>query len=178
MKLRCLSLFFFLSSSILSSHPHTGTGKTLWAEKLAQEAKMDFAIMSGPSFDQFIPGEAIQEIKLLFNWVHAQKNGVLLFIDEADSFLEDRATLHPHRVSVLNEWINQTGTESQKFMCVYETNRPEVLDPAIQSRVSTSIEFESPGEAELLKLLQLYVKKYVTDNRKSGMELVVVGRVG
>ena len=29
-------------------------------------------------------------------------------------------------VAVLNEWINQTGTESRKFMCVYETNRPEV----------------------------------------------------
>ena len=42
---------FFFSFSFIS-----GTGKTLWAEKLAREAKMDFAVMSGPSFDQFEKG--------------------------------------------------------------------------------------------------------------------------
>tara|TARA_R110002050_G_scaffold91321_1_gene191815 strand:+ start:617 stop:1990 length:1374 start_codon:yes stop_codon:yes gene_type:complete len=156
----------FYGNFLLYGKP--GTGKTLWAEKLAREANMDFVVMSGPSFDQFETGEAIKEIKNLFSWVNTRKHGVLLFIDEADSFLEDRSTLHPHRVSVLNEWINQTGTESDKFMCVYETNRPEILDPAVQSRVAASIEFETPQEHEILLMLQLYVKKYITDGRKLG----------
>ena len=46
--------------------------------------------MSGPSFDQFQRGQAIQEIRDLFEWAKSRKNGVLLFVDEADSFLEDR----------------------------------------------------------------------------------------
>jgi len=91
-----------------------GTGKTLFAEKLAQVSHMDFAVMSGPAFDQFKPHEAIAEIKNLFTWANRTNNGLLLFIDECDSFLEDRATLSPERVRVLNEFINQTGTESRK----------------------------------------------------------------
>jgi hypothetical protein len=123
-----------------------GTGKTLWAEKLAQESNMRFAVMSGPSFDQFttpqvfihvlslslfslsllpfvsLPSllnhgfiliplssfylKAIQEIRNLFDWANSRtffrSQGVLLFIDEADSFLEDRSLLHPHRIAGLS----------------------------------------------------------------------------
>jgi ATPase family AAA domain-containing protein 3A/B len=142
-------------------HGKPGTGKTLFAERLAAESHMDFAVMSGPSFTQFEPGEAIAEIKNLFAWANASPHGLLLFVDEADSFLEDRSTMHPHRVAVLNEWINLTGTESRRFMCIYETNRPEVLDPAIQSRVTQSIEFPAPEIAELGALLRHYVELYL-----------------
>jgi hypothetical protein len=86
----------------------------MFAEKLARESKMDFALMSGPSFDQFKAPQAIVEIKNLFQWAQNSPRGLLLFIDECDSFLEDRSTLSPERVRVLNEFINQTGTESKK----------------------------------------------------------------
>eukprot|EP01087_Luapelamoeba_hula_P009655 TRINITY_DN2511_c1_g2_i1.p1 TRINITY_DN2511_c1_g2~~TRINITY_DN2511_c1_g2_i1.p1 ORF type:complete len:712 (-),score=196.40 TRINITY_DN2511_c1_g2_i1:26-2128(-) len=147
-----------------------GTGKTLFAETLARESGMDFAVMSGPSFEQFTPQEAIVEVKNLFKWANKSKHGLLLFVDEADSFLEDRSTLNPARVSVLNEWLNQTGTESRKFMCVYETNRPEVLDPAVQSRIARSIEMPPPGEKEIQRMLEQYIDLYVLqeNNIKSG----------
>lgn len=57
--------------------------------------------MTGPSFDQFKSNEAIVEIKTLFSWAKKSKRGLLLFIDEADSFLEHRSTLNPERVRVL-----------------------------------------------------------------------------
>lgn len=156
----------FFSHMMLYGKP--GTGKTLFAEKLALESHMDFAVMSGPSFAQFEAGEAITEIKNLFQWANASSHGLLLFVDEADSFLEDRATMNPHRVAVLNEWINQTGTESKRFMCIYETNRPEVIDPAVQSRITRSIEIPTPGYDELLQQLTLYVDIYLhADGRKS-----------
>jgi ATPase family AAA domain-containing protein 3A/B len=140
-----------------------GTGKTLFAEKLARESKMDFALMTGPSFDQFKSNEAIVEIKTLFSWAKKSKRGLLLFIDEADSFLEHRSTLNPERIRVLNEWISQTGTETRQFMCVYATNRAEVLDPAIQSRITRSFEFPAPSEEELLGMLQQYIQMYLID---------------
>lgn len=70
----------------------------MFAEKLARESGMDFAVMSGPSFDQFKAQDAVVEIKNLFKWANSTKNGLLLFVDEADSFLEDRSTLDPARV--------------------------------------------------------------------------------
>jgi len=143
-----------------------GTGKTLFAEKLARESNMDFAVMSGPSFDQFKPADAVVEIKNLFSWANRKKRGLLLFVDEADSFLEDRTTLDPERVRVLNEWLNQTGTESRKFMCVYETNRPEVLDPAVQSRITRSIEMTPPSTPEILRMLEQYLELYVIKEHK------------
>lgn len=87
----------------------------MWAQKLARESKIDFALMSGPScmlrvlffltptVDQFTPNDAIVEIKNLFKWARSKKRGFILFIDECDSFLEDRSTLNPDRVRVLNE---------------------------------------------------------------------------
>lgn len=72
--------------------------------------------MSGPSFDQFTSAEAIVEIKNLFKWANSRTRGAILFVDEADTFLEDRSTLSPDRVRVLNEFINQTGTESKKVI--------------------------------------------------------------
>jgi len=137
----------------LMLHGSPGTGKTLFAEKLAQDANMDFLMLSGPSFDQFEPKDAIVEINNLFEWVKKSKRGALVFIDEADSFLEDRDTLSPSRVRVLNEFIYHTGTESRDFMVVFETNRPWVIDPAVLSRISRSIEFPDPLAEDIAKML-------------------------
>lgn len=142
-----------------------GTGKTLFAEQLARESKMDFAMMSGPSFDQFSTKDAIVEIKKLFSWANTSRNGLLLFIDECDSFLEDRTTLSPDRVRVLNEFINQTGTESRKFMLVFETNRPSVLDPAVHSRITRSVHFVPPEKEEVRQLLSQYIQRYIVDEK-------------
>lgn len=67
---------------------------------------------------------------------------------------------------MLNEWLNQTGTESRKFMCVYETNRPEVLDPAVQSRITRSIEMPPPHYPEILRMLEQYLNLYVVKEHK------------
>ncbi len=125
----------------------------------------DFAVISGPSFDQFEPAEAIQQIKDLFKWANTSRHGVLLFVDEADSFLEDRSTLNKERVRVLNEWINQTGTESRKFMCVYETNRPDVIDPAVESRIVRSIEFPAPSKDQIEQMLRQYIDLYIHNEK-------------
>ena len=46
-------------------------------------------------------------------------------------------------------------------MLVFETNRPWVLDPAVQSRITQSIEFEPPNEEEIRKMFKLYADKYI-----------------
>eukprot|EP00324_Dicrateria_rotunda_P000172 CAMPEP_0206167146 /NCGR_PEP_ID=MMETSP1474-20131121/26932_1 /ASSEMBLY_ACC=CAM_ASM_001110 /TAXON_ID=97495 /ORGANISM="Imantonia sp., Strain RCC918" /LENGTH=230 /DNA_ID=CAMNT_0053571599 /DNA_START=853 /DNA_END=1542 /DNA_ORIENTATION=+ len=135
-------------------HGAPGTGKTLFGMKLAQDSNMDFLMLSGSAFDQFDPKDAIMEINNLFKWVKQSKRGALIFIDEADSFLEDRDTLTPSRIRVLNEFIYHTGTESRDFMVVFETNRPWVIDPAVMSRISRSIQFPNPSADDIESMLQ------------------------
>eukprot|EP01095_Lingulamoeba_sp_RSL-Kostka_P000979 TRINITY_DN1130_c0_g1_i1.p1 TRINITY_DN1130_c0_g1~~TRINITY_DN1130_c0_g1_i1.p1 ORF type:complete len:589 (-),score=224.24 TRINITY_DN1130_c0_g1_i1:10-1776(-) len=149
----------FFGNILLYGKP--GTGKSMFAEKLAVESNMNFAMMSGPSFDQFSATEAITEIKNLFQWANSSSKPMILFIDECDSFLEDRSTLSPDRVRVLNEFIVQTGTENRKFMLCFETNRPEVLDPAVQSRITSSIEFVAPEKPEIRRMLDQYINRYI-----------------
>lgn len=147
----------FYAHLLLSGAP--GTGKTLWARHLARRSGMDFALMSGSAFDAFKPSEAIQEIGSLFRWARSSRRGLILFIDEADSFLESRKMMSSsEKVRVLNEWISQTGTETSKFCCVYATNRPEVLDMAVLSRVTRTIEFPIPGVREIRKMLQHFMR--------------------
>merc|ERR1712100_618479 len=135
-------------------HGAPGTGKTLFGMKLAQDSNMDFLMLSGSAFGQFDPKDAIMEINNLFKWVKQSKRGALIFIDEADSFLEDRDTLTPSRIRVLNEFIYHTGTESRDFRVVFETNRPWVIDPAVMSRISRSIQFPNPSADDIESMLQ------------------------
>ena len=46
-------------------------------------------------------------------------------------------------------------------MLVFETNRPWVLDPAVQSRITQSIEFEPPTVEEISTMFKLYTDKYI-----------------
>eukprot|EP00339_Tiarina_fusa_P029891 CAMPEP_0117012942 /NCGR_PEP_ID=MMETSP0472-20121206/10773_1 /TAXON_ID=693140 ORGANISM="Tiarina fusus, Strain LIS" /NCGR_SAMPLE_ID=MMETSP0472 /ASSEMBLY_ACC=CAM_ASM_000603 /LENGTH=231 /DNA_ID=CAMNT_0004716117 /DNA_START=172 /DNA_END=864 /DNA_ORIENTATION=+ len=156
-------------------HGSPGTGKTLFAEKLAQDANMDFLMLSGPSFDQFEPKDAIVEINNLFEWVKKSKRGALIFIDEADSFLEDRDSLSPARIRVLNEFIYHTGTESRDFMVVFETNRPWVIDPAVLSRISRSIEFPNPSAKDIEVMLTTKIERVLERKQTSLQRFISAG---
>jgi ATPase family AAA domain-containing protein 3A/B len=68
-----------------------GTGKTLVARRFAEYSDLDYAIMSGGDVAP-LGGEAVTEIHKLFSWVSQSRRGVLLFIDEAESFLGTRTS--------------------------------------------------------------------------------------
>ena len=56
-----------------------GTGKTMFAKRLAKHSGMDYAIMSGADFAQFKDGEGITELHKLFDWAENSKKGLLIF---------------------------------------------------------------------------------------------------
>lgn len=115
------------------------------------------------------------------------RRGALIFIDEADSFLEDREYLTPSRVRVLNEFIFHTGTESRnvsliiidlsmkqifnflynQFMAVFETNRPWVIDPAVMSRISRTVEFPNPSPEDIQSMLTRKINAVLKQNSKN-----------
>ena len=138
-----------------------GTGKTLFSTKLAKETDMHYVIVSGSDFHQFECGEGITELRKLIKWAKSQEKPTIIFIDEADSFLCHRATSSEKSRKLLNAFLAETGTETEKFMIVCATNKPDLLDKAVIDRLDEKIKFDLPQETERNKLLQLYAKNHL-----------------
>ncbi|MBD3273109.1 AAA family ATPase [Candidatus Dependentiae bacterium] len=143
-----------------------GTGKTMFAKRLAMFCNMDYAILSGADFSQFKNGEAITELHKFFDWANNSKRGLIVFIDEADSFLRNRKDLDNDAINLINAFLSRTGESSKKIMFIFATNYPEDLDPAVLSRIHKKINFTLPDLKEREQILNLYFKKYIIDDEK------------
>lgn len=69
--------------------------------------------------------------------------------------------------SALNALLYRTGDQSRDVVLVLATNRPSDLDSAITDRIDEVLEFPLPGEEERVKLLKLYLQKYIADTGTS-----------
>ncbi|KAJ6836263.1 ATPase family AAA domain-containing protein 3-like [Iris pallida] len=140
-----------------------GTGKTMAARELARESGLDYALMTGGDVAP-LGSQAVTEIHQLFDWSKKSRRGLLLFIDEADAFLCERSKTHMSEAqkSALNALLFRTGDQSKDIVLALATNRPGDLDSAVADRIDEVLEFPLPGEEERLKLLRLYLNKYIT----------------
>lgn len=143
-----------------------GTGKTMFARAMAQHCGLDYAMMSGADFSQFKKGEGIVELHKLFDWAKNSKKGLLVFIDEADSFLRDRRVLSNEEKNLLNAFLSRTGANDEKVIFVFATNYENELDPAVLSRIHKKIEFALPEQDERIKILNLYLEKYIANDER------------
>ena len=144
-----------------------GTGKTMSAKRLAAYSGMEYAIMSGADFSQFKEGDDVKELHALFDWAEASDKGLVIFIDEADAFLRKRNEVGERWARLLDAFLTRTGTSSQHFMLVFATNHPEVLDPAVLSRIHKKYFVALPGLAERERMIDLYLKKYIVDDQRT-----------
>ena len=96
-----------------------GTGKTLVARTLAKSSGLDYAIMSGGDVGPLGP-DAVPQIHALFEWAKQSSRGLLLFIDEAETFLASRAGsgMSQEHHNALNALLYNTGTQSHNFVMV------------------------------------------------------------
>ena len=155
-----------------------GTGKTMFAKQLAKKSGMEFAMMSGSSFAKFVDkGDGMQAMDELFAWAKKSK-GLMIFIDEADSFLSDRSKMSPTspEFQALNNFLNHTGERSDRFMIVMATNHKHVLDPAMWRRIDDLVEVPLPMEAERGKVLALYRDRILFDEKQNGTEFAGVAK--
>jgi ATPase family AAA domain-containing protein 3A/B len=153
-------------------HGPPGTGKTLFSKRLAFNSGMEYAIMTGGDIAP-LGKDAVTEIHKLFDWAETSRKGVLLFIDEADAFLQKRTTnqLTPEVRNALNALLYRTGEASNNFMLVLSTNQPSQFDSAINDRIDEIIEFGLPHEEERLKMIKLYFNKYINYTTPSGKKI-------
>lgn len=152
-----------------------GGGKTAFAAELAKECGMDVVVVSGAAFAQYKDGEGITEMNKLFDDIHSSPKGVLVFMDEADSFTggrNDRGATAKTSYQLVNNWLHHTGGRSSKVMFVYATNRPDAFDDAFARRIDDSIEITLPGIEERESILRLYRDTLMLDEAHNSAEFM------
>ncbi|MBP6869823.1 ATP-binding protein [Candidatus Babeliales bacterium] len=149
-----------------------GTGKTMFAKELARCSGLEFAYMSGSSFSKFQEGEAIEALDELFAWAK-QCNGLMIFIDEAETFLSKRENMDPQSKAyqLLNNFLNYTGQRSSNFMIVFATNHKDVLDSAMYRRIDDLVEMPLPCKQQRVDTLMLYKNKILMDSKQNEKSL-------
>jgi ATPase family AAA domain-containing protein 3A/B len=143
-------------------HGPPGTGKTLFARQLARHSGLDYAIWTGGDVAP-LGREAVTELHKLLDWAQTSRKGLLLFVDEADAFLQSRETakMSEDQRNALNAFLYRTGTESDQFMIVYASNQPSQFDSAVLDRIDEMVQFDLPGQVERRKMISQYMDKYL-----------------
>lgn len=150
-------------------HGPPGTGKTMFAKKLAQHSGMDYAIMTGGDVGP-MGRDGVTAIHKVFDWANTSRRGLLLFIDEADAFLRKRSSeeISEDLRSALNAFLYRTGEQNPRFMLILASNTPEQFDYAINDRLDEMVEFTLPGLEERERLVRLYFDKFVLEPAAEG----------
>jgi len=114
-----------------------GTGKTLLAKAIANEAKANFISIKGPELISKWVGESERAIREIFKKA-TQSNPSIIFLDEFESIASMRSSNSSTGGSdVANRVVNQLlasmdGVENMDgVIIVAATNRPEMIDPAL-----------------------------------------------
>ena len=138
-----------------------GTGKTLFAKKLAMKSGLEYAVMVGSDIAPLGP-LAVRELNKLFDWADKQKNGMILFIDEADAFLRNRkqSEMSEYMRHTINSFLYRTGSPSYNVIVVLATNSPDQIDEAVHDRIDEIVGFKLPSLNERRIMLYHYLVMY------------------
>ncbi|CAD7963666.1 unnamed protein product [Amoebophrya sp. A120] len=157
-------------------HGPPGTGKTLFARTLAKQSGLDYAIMSGGDIGP-LGKDAVEEVNKLFQWANKSKQGMILFIDEADAFLrkgrQSTEGMSEHARNVLSTFLAHTGTETDKFAVVLATNVKDVLDRAVMDRVDESFLFPLPDYPQRLEMVKMFFNQHILAPTKTSQQIEV-----
>ncbi len=116
-----------------------GTGKSAFARYIAQT--IDRRLLIKRASDLLNPYVGMTEMRIREAFKEAEDEQAILFLDEADSFFNDRgAANHTWEVSKVNELL--TNMENFNGLLVCATNFKEILDSASLRRFNFKLRFD------------------------------------
>jgi len=126
----------------------SGTGKTLAAEVLANELRLDlFRIDLSAVVSKYI-GETEKNLRRVFD--AAEGGGAILLFDEADALFGKRSEVkdsHDRFANIEIGYLLQR-MEAYRGLAVLTTNMKEALDSAFQRRIRFVVQFPFPDAAQ------------------------------
>ncbi|NBD18043.1 MAG: ATP-dependent zinc metalloprotease FtsH [Cyanobacteria bacterium] len=144
-----------------------GTGKTLLARAVAGEAGVPFFSISGSEFNELFVGIGASRVRDLFEQAK-QQAPCIVFIDELDALGKSRAAIGPYsgvndeREQTLNQLLSEMdGFEANTGVIILAaTNRPEVLDPALQrpGRFDRQVVVDRPDKKGREAILKVHIQ--------------------
>lgn len=126
----------------------SGTGKTMAAEVIANDLKLDlYRIDLSAVVSKYI-GETEKNLRVLFD--AAEDGGAVLFFDEADALFGKRSEVKDSHDRYANIEINYLlqRIESYRGLALLATNLKNTLDTAFIRRLRFIIQFPYPGPTE------------------------------
>lgn len=146
-----------------------GTGKTLMAEALANEADAHFIKLNGLEMESKWVGESEENWRKLFDEAK-QNQPTVIFIDEFDAVAKERegSDTSRHDDKVVNQILTlMSDIEKSKdqIYIVAATNKYDLLDSAIKrsGRFGEHIEVKKPDAEGCKKILDIHLKDLDVD---------------
>jgi SpoVK/Ycf46/Vps4 family AAA+-type ATPase len=139
--------------SALFSGP-SGTGKTMAAEVLAGELRLDlYRIDLALIVNKYI-GETEKNLKRIFDV--AEAGGAILFFDEADALFGKRTEVKDSHDRYANVEVNYLlqRMEDYRGLAILATNRKTDLDRAFLRRLRFQVDFPYPDASGRLRIWQ------------------------
>jgi hypothetical protein len=130
----------------------SGTGKTLAAEVLANELRLDlYRIDLSAVVSKYI-GETEKSLRQVFD--AAEEGGVLLLFDEADALFGKRSEVkdsHDRHANIEVSYLLQR-MEAYRGLAILTTNLKQALDPAFARRIQFVVDFPFPSVEERIAI--------------------------
>lgn len=152
-----------------------GTGKTLLAKALAKESGATFINMHVSTLTNKWFGESNKLVSALFSLARKLQPSII-FIDEIDSFLRERAT-GDHEVTGMMKaefmtlWDGLTSS-TDRIMVLGATNRPTDIDSAILRRMPKRYAVRLPDPEQRRKILEIMLADVRLD-KKFNLDTIV-----
>ena len=143
-----------------------GTGKTLIAKAIANEAKANFITIKGPELISKWVGESEKAVREVFKKAK-QSSPSIVFLYEFESIAGMRRAGDGAGSDVMNRVVNQLlssmdGVESMEgVIVVAATNRPEMIDPALlrSGRFERVLHIPPPDSKSVHEILKIHTER-------------------
>ena len=141
-----------------------GFGKTSFGRAMARELGIPYCVISSR---ELASPDAIADVMSTIR--KYSRSGLIVAMDEIDSFCSNRADKHEAYVERLNLILSGmdgfSRNSSAKTLWVGMSNRPEALDPAVtrSGRLGTTVYFCPLAIEERLRLIKMAAKEYGLD---------------
>src|SRR5438876_2806262 len=132
----------------------SGTGKTMAAEVLANELRLDlYRIDLSQIVSKYI-GETEKNLRRVFD--AAEEGGSILLFDEADALFGKRSEVkdsHDRYANIEVSYLLQR-MEAYRGLAILTTNMKNALDAAFQRRIRFVVQFPFPDAAQRAEIWQ------------------------